>query len=603
MIGGGDRIEQRRSGFKTSGLSNDELRRRREEASVEIRKVKREESLHKKRLGFLSASSDTFSSTSLAGSHPVNSSHDSFFGTESLGRITSTTGLSAEDHGQISSEDDDMMVSQGSNRMNALASILPSMTNEVMSNSLPMQLKGTIEFRKILSKERNPPVDQVIECNVIPCFVRFLSGSVGSTDGLSETEARSMFEKLQFEAAWALTNIASGNSQQTWTVVQNNAIPVFIQLLGSPIPDVQEQAVWALGNIAGDSPTCRDLVLNTGIMAPLLGLIQQSMQGSTTRLSLLRNATWTLSNLCRGKPSPAWNTVSQCLPTLCALLSCNDKEILTDGCWCASYLSDGPNDCIEDVIRAGLVPRIVQLLSFESHSVQTPALRAIGNIVTGNDTQTQAVLNNGALPALLNLLSSSKATIVKETCWTISNITAGNVDQIQAVINANIIPRLVSVLAQADFKTKKEACWAVSNATSGKNQRPDQIRYLVSQGCIKPLCDLLKCKDNKIIQVVLDALDAILEIGERDRFSNPEMVNEYAIHVEEAGGMDSIFELQGHQNTDIYAKSKNILDKYFGEEDADLDISLSSTTPGTGSTGTFQFTSPDQAVPRGGFKF
>ena len=39
--------------------------------------------------------------------------------------------------------------------------------------------------------------------------------------------------------------------------------------------DVREQAVWALGNIAGDSPTCRDLVLREGAMQPLLQQVQR----------------------------------------------------------------------------------------------------------------------------------------------------------------------------------------------------------------------------------------------------------------------------------------------------------------------------------------
>lgn len=203
-----------------------------------------------------------------------------------------------------------------------------------------------------------------------------------------------------------------------------------------------------------------------------------------------------------------------------------------------------------------------------STSVQTPALRSVGNIVTGDDLQTQVVISSGALPALLSLLSSPKEGIRKEACWTISNVTAGSPHQIQAVIDANIIPPLINILQNADFKTKKEACWAISNATSGGLLEPSQIRYLVSQGCIKPLCDLLQMMDNKIIQVALDGLDNILKVGEMDKeTAGPGAVNQYALFVEEAGGLMTIHQLQHHDNLEIYKKAYFIMDKYFPDDE------------------------------------
>ena len=282
-----------------------------------------------------------------------------------------------------------------------------------------------------------------------------------------------------------------------------------------------------------------------------------------------------------------------------------DDEVLIDACWAISYLSDGANDKIQAVIEAGIHRRLVELLMHNSTSVQTPALRSVGNIVTGDDVQTQIIINSGALPALLFLLGSNKDGIRKEACWTISNITAGNSQQIQSVVDAGLVPPLVHLLTHGDFKTRKEACWAISNATSGGLQKPEQIRDLVQVGCVRPLCELLTCPDNKIIQVALDGLENILKVGEMDKEAAEDpaaQINRYALFMEEIHGMEKIHDCQNNVNEDIYMKAYNIIEKYFSdEEDGAADVDVQGGQPAQGST--FGFAAPQQTQQSGGFSF
>lgn len=155
--------------------------------------------------------------------------------------------------------------------------------------------------------------------------------------------------------------------------------------------------------------------------------------------SLKKNGIWAISNLCRNKnPLVDLEKIKCLIPIFVNEIESNkhtSNEILIDACWALSYLTDGPNSRIAEIIKFVNLNSFVQLLSHEASRVVVPCLRIIGNIVSGDDLQTQAILDCGLLPVLSTLLSSSKDTIRKEVCWAISNITAGTKSQIQVRAN------------------------------------------------------------------------------------------------------------------------------------------------------------------------
>ncbi|CAI8008769.1 Importin subunit alpha-3 [Geodia barretti] len=173
--------------------------------------------------------------------------------------------------------------------------------------------------------------------------------------------------------------------------------------------------------------------------------------------------------------------------------------------------------CSQVVVDSGVIPVLVPLLAHPDNRVVLPALRTLGNIVTGTDDQTQAVLDGGILPHLRNLVTNTRPTIIREAVWTLSNIVAGNTHQVQMVIDADLVPVVIEALKLGDFRTQKEAAWAVSNFTVGGT--PEQVTYLVQQGAVEALCQLLDCKDTTTPTVILDGLANILKMREHIRES------------------------------------------------------------------------------------
>ncbi|KAL9653050.1 hypothetical protein ABK040_015564 [Willaertia magna] len=449
------------------------------------------------------------------------------------------------------------------------------------------------QFRKMLSIERNPPIDKVIDSGAVAHFVKILdiknilqNVNIPSTDchileklndfvyfrsDLKPNISLNQIYNLQFEATWALTNIGSGSSAHTNFVVTSGAVPYLIELIKSSNKDLCEQAIWALGNIMGDCATMRNYVLNEGVMKVM---IEDTWKIAKLHMSTSRNFTWTLSNGLRGKPIPDWELVKDSYPLLCELVYSLDEEVLTDCCWALSYMADMPEGLSLIANNKKLLEKLMELCQHVQPSICTPTLRTIGNVATGNEMETQALLDVGVLKVLDYCMTAPKKGIRKEAAWTISNITAGNLFQIRQVLDS-------------------ECAWVFSNALSG-GKIEDARRIVNDYDIIKGFSRCLSArKDVKVLTIALEGIENIFKAyaplqdeGNEEYYALQEKMEENEIP-------DLLEQLQRHKDDNIYTLASNILTNYFVVEEEEEEVE-ENTKP----KGGFTFGSGD-----GAFKF
>lgn len=282
---------------------------------------------------------------------------------------------------------------------------------------------GYICLRKALSSqtETHNIIQLVIDHNVVPMLISKMQDYDDP--------------HCQVEATWAVTNMASGTSEQTLCLVEKGVIKILVHLLGSNYITLLEQSIWCIGNIAGDCVPFRDKLLYVGAPDALQQVyIKFKQRNDIKGIALKRQIIWGLSNLCRSKPCPNPKLVLSAIPVLVdALKNAYEISLIADIVWAISFILTKDN--IRSMVDMGICQELVRILNIERAVISNPALRIMGNITHGDDSDTQIALDAGLLDKMPPLLNHENRIVRMEACWIVSNITAGNCSQVQEVIS------------------------------------------------------------------------------------------------------------------------------------------------------------------------
>ena len=123
------------------------------------------------------------------------------------------------------------------------------------------------------------------------------------------------------------------------------------------------------------------------------------------------------------------------------------------------------------IIQAGAIGRIVQLLKSKSQEVQLSAVGALSCLSRERNNQALFLSAEGAVASLTRLLKSSSATVQCTAVATLSNI-ATDADGAAAVGAAGTIPPLIHLLKSKSVFVQSEAAKALGNLGSNEaNER------------------------------------------------------------------------------------------------------------------------------------
>ncbi|KXJ15484.1 Importin subunit alpha-1 [Exaiptasia diaphana] len=207
---------------------------------------------------------------------------------------------------------------------------LPTVLENLHKGDDNLTFKSIQSVRKMLSKEKNPPINDVIKAGLIPYLVKYLE--------------RSDFPLLQFEAAWALTNIASGNSDQTkatpalravgnvvtgrddqtQAVIENNALYYFRNLLTHKRSTVVKEAAWAISNITAGTKPQIQCVIEAGLVPLVIDILRRG------DFKAKKEAIWVITNYTSGANPEQLKYLLHCdvIPVMCEQMEIQDPKAL-----------------------------------------------------------------------------------------------------------------------------------------------------------------------------------------------------------------------------------------------------------------------------------
>lgn len=408
-------------------------------------------------------------------------------------------------------------------------------------------------------------------------------------------------EDTILDATWCITNLASGNSEQTTsTVCAANALATLVMRGRKRL---QEQAAWALGNMAADDQGIREKLQELGLIPHLVVLLREPVNVSDLRIK--RTAAWALCNLARGNNTSGKAFFSAAAHLALVELLENFTEVaiqsgpqseaglmIVEVLWTITFLSaKEPHLCIIMVHQKVLNYLVRIFTGCEGQlSICVPALRALSNLVPlrmnrpGQQTSLVVLVcqQPGFLDALQRMLADgAPARQANEALWTVANLLTLNTKPRmdspppeEVAVAKELVARFAKPICMYFTHYRAEHINAAATAMVNLVNRDDEsiligvLNTETEPAVLENAISFLKAPDLELVYRALDFVEMVLV-----RLSNPFAASrlggrsgkQLVLDYEGIDGLEYI-EMQQYPpaHSELSYRAHRLVDKFFG---------------------------------------
>ncbi|KAI9025928.1 vacuolar protein 8 [Phycomyces nitens] len=369
---------------------------------------------------------------------------------------------------------------------------LDALSTLAFSTNVDLQRSAALAFAEITEKDVRPvgretlqPILSLLQSHDVE-VQRAASAALGNLavdpnnkllivelGGLDQliNQMRSTNVEVQCNAVGCITNLAThgkdcqfrrtrtlgrpcavkGPKSPALQLVNANAIPVLVELLTSPDPDVQYYCTTALSNIAVDESS------------HLIEYLIASMD--TKSLKVQCQAALALRNLASDEIYQLEIVRCHGLPHLLRLLTSAFLPLILSSVACVRNISIHPAN-ESPIIDGGFVLPLIELLSYEDNEeIQCHAISTLRNLAASSERNKRAIVDAGAVNSIKRLIGKAPESVQTEMTAAIA-VLALSEELKQRLVHMDILKVLIPLTSSSNMEVQGNSAAAIGNLSA-----------------------------------------------------------------------------------------------------------------------------------------